>query len=72
VVNPLAGADDHIAGWFHAHLGQSFVNILHVLSEPGSAEWTGIVLFLAGIFLFGDVPGPRCSQWLPRFLAACF
>jgi len=50
VVNPLAGADDHIAGWFHAHLGQSFVNILHVLSEPGSAEWTGIVLFLAAIF----------------------
>jgi membrane-associated phospholipid phosphatase len=50
VVNPLAGADHQIAGWFHAHLSQSFVSILHVLSEPGSAEWIGIALFLAAIF----------------------
>ena len=28
----------------------SFVSILHVLSEPGSAEWIGIALFLAAIF----------------------
>jgi membrane-associated phospholipid phosphatase len=50
VVNPLAGADHQIAGWFHTHLSQTFVNILHILSEPGSAEWIGIVLFLATIF----------------------
>jgi membrane-associated phospholipid phosphatase len=50
LVNPLAGADHQIAGWFHAHLSQTFVNILRVLSEPGSGEWIGIVLFLAAIF----------------------
>ena len=50
VVNPLAGVDHQIAGWFHAHLSQSFVSILHVLSELGSAEWIGIALFLAAIF----------------------
>ena len=51
VVNPLAGADHQIAGWFHAHLSQAFVNILRVLSEPGAAEWIGVVLFVAAILL---------------------
>jgi membrane-associated phospholipid phosphatase len=51
MVNPLAGADHQIAGWFHAHLSQAFVNVLRVFSEPGSAEWIGVVLFLAVIFL---------------------
>jgi undecaprenyl-diphosphatase len=47
--NPLAGADHQIAGWFHAHLSQAFVHILRVLSEPGAAEWIGVVLFVAVI-----------------------
>jgi len=51
VVNPLAGADHQIAGWFHAHLSQAFVNILRGLSEPGAAEWIGVVLFVAAILL---------------------
>jgi membrane-associated phospholipid phosphatase len=51
LVNPLAGADHQIAGWFHAHLSQAFVNILRVLSEPGAAEWIGAVLFVAVILL---------------------
>ena len=50
MVNPLAGADHQIAGWFHAHLSQAFVNLLRVFSEPGSAQWIGVVLFLALIF----------------------
>jgi membrane-associated phospholipid phosphatase len=50
MVNPLAGADHQIAGWFHAHLSQAFVNLLRVFSEPGSAQWIGMVLFLAVIF----------------------
>jgi membrane-associated phospholipid phosphatase len=49
LVNPLAGADHQIAGWFHAHLTQAFVNVLRVLSEPGAAEWIGVVLFIAVI-----------------------
>lgn len=51
MVNPLAGADHQIAGWFHAHLTQAFVNLLRAFSEPGSAQWIGMVLFLAVIFL---------------------
>src|SRR5207244_10546137 len=50
MVNPLAGADHQIAGWFHAHLSQALVNLLRVFSEPGSAQLIGVVLFLAVIF----------------------
>src|SRR5438045_189277 len=50
MVNPLAGADHQIAGWFHAHLSQAFVNLLRAFSEPGSAQWIGVVLFFAVIF----------------------
>jgi membrane-associated phospholipid phosphatase len=51
LVNPLAGADHQIAGWFHAHLSQALVHILRALSEPGAAEWIGVVLFVAVILL---------------------
>src|SRR5204862_1151055 len=51
VVNPLSGADHQLAGWFHAHLSHTFVNLLCAFSEPGSAEWIGIVLFFGVIFL---------------------
>ena len=44
VANPLAGVDKEIAGWFHAHLGQTVVNILKALTELGSGEWIGIAL----------------------------
>jgi membrane-associated phospholipid phosphatase len=50
MVNPLAGADHQIAGWFHGHLSQPLVNLLRVFSEPGSSEWIGVVLFLATVF----------------------
>lgn len=49
-VNPLGGADQQIASWFHAHLTRTFVAVLRVLSEPGSSEWVGIVLFLGLLF----------------------
>ena len=51
MVNPLVGADHQIAGWFHAHLSHALVNLLRVFSEPGSAQWIGVLLFLAVIFL---------------------
>ena len=50
VVNPLSGADHQLAGWFHAHLSHTFVNLLRAFSEPGSAEWIGIVLFFGVLF----------------------
>ena len=51
MVNPLTGADHQVAGWFHGHLSQAFVNLLRVFSEPGSGQWIGLVLFVAVIFL---------------------
>src|SRR4029077_6526207 len=51
MVNPLTGADHQIAGWFHGHLSQGLVNLLRFSSDPGSAQWIGIVLFLAVVFL---------------------
>src|SRR5947199_3292185 len=50
MVNPLAGADYPIAGWFHAHLSQALVNLLRLFTEPGSSQCLGGVLFLAVIF----------------------
>ena len=50
VLNPLLGADQQIAGWFHAHLSRTFVEMLRVFSEPGSGEWIGFVLFFAASF----------------------
>jgi undecaprenyl-diphosphatase len=50
MANPLAGADQQLAAWFHAHLSQTFVNVLRAFSEPGSSEWIGIVLFCAVSF----------------------
>ncbi len=50
VVNPLAGPDHEVAGWFHAHLTQTFVNVLRAFTEFGSSEWIGVVLFLLVVF----------------------
>ena len=50
MANPLAGTDHQVASWFHAHLTQSFVTFLKALSEPGSANWIGIVLFFLVLF----------------------
>src|SRR4030081_3533712 len=50
MANPLAGADQQLAAWFHAHLSQTFINLLRAFSGPGSSEWIGIVLFFAVSF----------------------
>jgi membrane-associated phospholipid phosphatase len=50
MVNPLAGTDHEVAGWFHAHLTQTFVSVLRSFTEFGSAEWIGLILF--GLVLF--------------------
>jgi membrane-associated phospholipid phosphatase len=50
MVNPLAGPDHEVAGWFHAHLTQTFVSVLRSFTEFGSAEWIGLILF--GLVLF--------------------
>src|SRR5437016_2823188 len=49
-VNPLAGPDHEVAGWFHAHLTRTFVTVLRAFTEFGSSEWIGIVLFFVVLF----------------------
>jgi membrane-associated phospholipid phosphatase len=50
MANPLAGPDHEVAGWFHAHLTHTFVTVLRAVTEFGSSEWIGVVLFLVVVF----------------------
>ena len=50
MINPLAGPDHDVAGWFHAHLTRTFVTVLRAFTEFGSSEWIGVVLFLLVVF----------------------
>src|SRR5256884_5810377 len=50
MVNPLAGPDHEVAGWFHAHLTRTFVTVLRTFAEFGSSEWGGVVLFFMVLF----------------------
>ena len=50
VANPLSGADNGIATWFHQRLTPTFVSVLHGMTEFGSGEWIGVVLFALVLF----------------------
>jgi membrane-associated phospholipid phosphatase len=50
VANPLAGPDHEVAGWFHAHLTRTFVTVLRAVTEFGSSEWIGAVLFFLALY----------------------
>lgn len=50
VVNPLAGPDHEVAGWFHARLTHTFASVLRTFTEFGSSEWIGVVLFSLVLF----------------------
>jgi membrane-associated phospholipid phosphatase len=50
MINPLAGPDHEVAGWFHAHLTQTFVSVLRAFTEFGSGEWIGLILFAVVLF----------------------
>ena len=50
MVNPLAGPDHEVAGWFHAHLTRTFVSVLRAFTEFGSGEWIGLILFVLVLF----------------------
>ncbi len=50
IVNPLAGPDHDVAGWFHAHLTRTFVSVLRAFTEFGSGEWIGVVLFFVVLY----------------------
>src|SRR5438132_5088712 len=61
MVNPLAGPDTRVATWFHQHLTQTFVTILRALSEPGSSECIGFLLFAIVLFFIW-------KRWWPSLL----
>ena len=50
MVNPLAGADHEVATWFQTHLTSTFVTVLRTLTDFGSSEWIGVILFLLVLF----------------------
>jgi len=50
MVNPLAGPDQQVAGWFHAHLTNTLVTVLRAFTDLGAAESIGAVLFCLVLF----------------------
>lgn len=50
LANPLQSIDRGIATWFHDRLTPAFVSVLHTLTEFGSGEWIGVVLFALVLF----------------------
>jgi membrane-associated phospholipid phosphatase len=50
MVNPLAGPDHELATWFHTHLTGPFVTVVRAVTEFGSSEWIGTVLFFLVMF----------------------
>jgi membrane-associated phospholipid phosphatase len=61
LVNPLAGTDHEVAGWFHAHLTRTFVSVLRAFTEFGSGEWIGLILFALVLFF-------AWKRWWPSLL----
>jgi undecaprenyl-diphosphatase len=50
MTNPLAGADQQLAAWFHAHLTRTFVTVLRAFSEFGASQLIAVVLFCLVLF----------------------
>ena len=50
LANPFQSTDQGIATWFHDRLSPAFVSVLHAVTEFGSGEWIGIVVFALVLF----------------------
>jgi undecaprenyl-diphosphatase len=50
VANPLGGADQELATWFHERLSPAFVSVLHAFTDFGSAQWIGFAVFALVLF----------------------
>jgi undecaprenyl-diphosphatase len=50
LANPFQSTDQGIATWFHDRLTPAFGSVLHTLTEFGSSEWIGIVVFALVLF----------------------
>jgi membrane-associated phospholipid phosphatase len=50
LANPFQNIDKGIATWFHDRLTPALASVLRTLTEFGSSEWIGIVLFALVLF----------------------
>ena len=50
LANPLGGADQELATWFHERLSPAFVSVLHAFTNLGSAQWIGFAVFALVLF----------------------
>ena len=50
LANPFQSTDQGIATWFHDRLTPAFVSALNAVTEFGSSEWIGIVVFALVLF----------------------
>jgi membrane-associated phospholipid phosphatase len=50
LANPFQSTDQGIAAWFHERLTPAFAGVLRALTEFGSGEWIGIVMFALVLF----------------------
>ena len=50
LANPFQNTDQGIATWFHERLTPAFAGVLHTLTEFGSGQWIGIVVFALVVF----------------------
>jgi membrane-associated phospholipid phosphatase len=77
LANPFQSTDQGVATWFHERLTPAFASALHTLTEFGSGESIGIVVFVLVLFfvwkrwwpslvtLFVAVPcGMLLNEWL--------
>ena len=50
LANPFQNTDQGIATWFHDRLTPAFAGVLHALTEFGSGQWIGIIVFALVVF----------------------
>jgi undecaprenyl-diphosphatase len=50
LANPFQSTDQGVATWFHERLTPAFAGVLHTVTEFGSGEWIGVVVFALVVF----------------------
>lgn len=61
LANPFQSTDQGVAAWFHERLTPAFASVLQALTEFGSGESIGIVVFLLVLFFVW-------KRWWPSLL----
>jgi membrane-associated phospholipid phosphatase len=50
LANPFQSTDQGVATWFHERLTPAFAGVLRTVTEFGSGEWIGVVVFALVVF----------------------